>query len=185
MVAGMENNNLLTSTVEIPDWWKSKYEHIIDLIENEVKKGEVNLLATSPGGRKIYSVAYGESEPWFKGTANFNSAVGGRSVESFFKRDLGIRKHPVIVVEAGVHGQEIEGMVAAASLIKVLETGKDIRGIEQKGLAEKLSKVRIIIIPLSNPDGRARVPYDGWVGLPIGEMTKWGQGTRKNGEPYG
>lgn len=180
-----EDYNLIASPVEVPSWWQSRYEQIVNVIENGVKKGEVKLISTSPGGRKVYSVSYGEKEPELKGTANFNSAIGGRSLESFYNRDVNIRKRPVIVVQAGMHGQEMEGMVALTSLIKILETGKDIMGREQAELAEKLSKVRIIIIPIANPDGRVRVPYDGWVGLPINEMTKWGQGTMKSGELYG
>jgi hypothetical protein len=40
-------------------------------------------------------------------------------------------------------------------------------------------------VPLSNPDGRARCPYDSFVGIPVEEMTRVGQGTRKNGSLYG
>jgi hypothetical protein len=84
-----------------------------------------------------------------------------------------------------VHGQEVEGMVSSLSLINVMETGKDLSGKEQPELYRKLENLRLIIIPLANPDGRERVPYDGWVGINKEVMTKYGQGTRKNGELYG
>ena len=45
--------------------------------------------------------------------------------------------------------------------------------------------MRLLVVPLANPDGRARCPYDGWVGLPTEEMHRWGQGTRGDGSLYG
>jgi hypothetical protein len=43
----------------------------------------------------------------------------------------------------------------------------------------------VLIVPLANPDGRARCPHDSFVGVAAEEMTRVGQGTRKDGSPYG
>jgi len=168
----------------IPSWWVSKEECIRKFLENRAVKGTVETLAVSPGGREVKVYIYGKEQPELRGTANFNSAIGSRNPDNYFKRGRGKRKHPVLMVIAGIHGQEVEGMAAALSLINIVETGKDLSGKDQAGLCEKLKKMRIIVVPLANPDGRARVPYDGWVGRELEEMTKYGQGTRKNGELY-
>ena len=177
------NEDLLKSGIPVPEWWESTEEQIQAVIDNEVHKGQTRLLAVSPGGREIKAVYYGEAEPELKGTANFNSAIAAGSPDYFFRR--GLRKRPVLVLLAGVHGQELEGMVGAVSVLKLMETGKDLMGMEQPSLLSKLEKLRLVVIPIANPDGRARVPYDGWVGLPYMEMTKYGQGTRLNGKLYG
>lgn len=168
----------------LPAWWISREESIQNFIDTKVTKGTVRKLSDSPGRRHVKAVFYGEPEPELKGTANFNSAIGSGNPETYYKRGPGIRKRPVMIVIAGVHGQEVEGMVGALSLIHIMETGKDLAGKNQEELYGKLQNKRLIIIPLANPDGRARVPYDGWVGINVEEMTKYGQGTRKNGELY-
>jgi hypothetical protein len=79
----------------------------------------------------------------------------------------------------------MEGIVGLVNLLRVAETGRDWRDREWPRLRENLDRCRALIVPLSNPDGRARCPYDSWVGLPVNEMTRIGQGTRKDGTLYG
>jgi hypothetical protein len=180
----LKKENSVAKSFSVPSWWNSKEEQIQAYVDTGVSKGVVKHLSTSPGGRQVKAVIYGDMEPELKGTANFNSAVGARNPDYYFRRGSGVRKRPVMVVLAGVHGQEVEGMAASLSLINIMETGRDLSGKTQEVLYEKLNKLRLIIIPLANPDGRARVPYDGWVGEHVEEMAKYGQGTRKNGELY-
>lgn len=172
------------NNTKIPGWWISSNKGIQEFIETKVTRGKVGVLAVSPGKRNILSVTYGNEEPELKGTANFNSAIGSGNPDAYIRRGPGVRKHPVMIVVAGMHGQEVEGMVSALSLVSVMETGKDLSGREQPELYRKLENFRLIIIPVANPDGRERVPYDGWVGVNVEEMTKYGQGTRRNGELY-
>ncbi len=169
---------------QVPQWWRTQEEDIQKYIDNNILLGSVKLLSISPGKRRVRAMYYGNADPELRGTANFNSALGSGKPEMYFRRGRGIRKRPVLVILAGVHGQEMEGMLAALSIINIMESGMDIEGKEQPQLHEKLKKLRLIVIPLANPDGRARVPHDGWVGLSSEEMTKYGQGTRKNGELY-
>lgn len=181
----LHGRELLVSPTAVPDWWQGRTEQIDELLRRRVRRGKVHALATSPGGRCVRGVSYGRAEPALRGRANWNSALGARTPEAFYRRGPGDRKRPVLVVLAGTHGQEIGGMVAAASLVRVMETGKDLAGQPRPALREKLARLRLIVIPLANPDGRARCPYDGWVALPTEEMTRWGQGTRRDGSLYG
>lgn len=177
-----DDKNKNKSGIPIPEWWKSKEEQIQRFLDKEVVEGQIRQLSLSPGGRKVRMVTYGASEPELKGPANFNSALGAVSTDAYYRRDL--RKRPVLIILAGVHGQEVEGMMGTVSLIKLMETGKDLIGREQTTLLEKLKMLRLIIIPIANPDGRARVPYDGWIGVEGEELSIWGVGTKKNGDIY-
>ena len=170
--------------VPVPAWWRSQEQAIQDFLDRDISRGRVATLAESPGGRRIRCVSYGEPEPERMGTANFNSAVGARDPETFFCR-RGDRERPVLVVLAGVHGAEFEGMIGALSLLEIMERGRDLRGEPRPDLQELFGRLRLIVIPLANPDGRARVPYDGWVGLPEEEMHRCNQGTRADGSLYG
>ena len=174
--------NLLQSSTPVPDWWRSSAEDV-DHMLGAARKGTVRRLALSHGGRHVRCVVYGQWEEDRMGPANFNSALAAGRPEAYCRRSGGAR--PVLFVLAGVHGQEVEGIAAALSLIKIMETGTDAMGNDRSSLKSRLEQMRLIIIPLANPDGRARMPYAGWAGLPGSEMTKWGQGTRANGEPYG
>ncbi len=178
------SNGLLVSEVPIPEWWKSRVEDIQECIDG-VKAGRVETISVSPGGHKVRAVFYGEPEPHLRGLANFNSALASGDPNAYYKRGREHRKRPVLMLIAGIHGQEMECMVGALSLLKIMEEGKDILGREQNTLRKKLEGLRLIVVPMANPDGRARVPYDGWVGLPPQEMTKYGQGAYESGELVG
>ena len=181
----MINNDLIKSQIPVPDWWRSREDQIQDFIDNKVAIGKVQVLAKSPGGRKVRSVSYGDPEPELRGTANFNSALGAGNPGAYYRRGPGVRERPVLVLLAGVHGQEMEAMMGIVSIINLMETGMDLIGKEHPSLLSKLQRLRLIVIPIANPDGRARVPYEGWCGLPVEEMTRWGTGTKKNGDLYG
>ncbi len=175
---------LLPSTTavaeEVPEFYKSTVEQVEQVIRS-VKKGQVKLEAVSPGGRPVYSVSYGEPDPYER-TANFSSAALARNPEAFARRQPGAK--PVLMVVAGVHGQELETVAGALNLIQILETGKDFRGRAWPEVAELASSYRIVIMPCCNPDGRARVPKNSFVGVPADTMTYYGQGTRADGSMY-
>lgn len=174
--AGDPPNNTNT-----PEFYKSKLSDI-DLEINQIKLGEVKTVATSPGGLPIYAVYYGKKED-FNPQANYNSAVAAGDPAYYAKK--GITTKPVVFFIGPVHGQEGEGIVGLVNLIHIAETGKDYRGKDWSELKNKLEKCRTIIIPCGNPDGRKRCPYDSFVGIPTKIMTKYGQGTRKDGTSWG
>jgi hypothetical protein len=65
----------------------------------------------------------------------------------------------VYMAMAAVHGGEFEGIVGSVNLLSVLETGRDLRGREWPAIVDAAKALdRIIVIPITNLDGRARVP---------------------------
>ncbi|MEA1996612.1 MAG: M14 family zinc carboxypeptidase [Gemmatimonadota bacterium] len=167
-------------SAEVPEFYKTTVEDVESVIRS-VKKGSVRLEAVSPGGRPVYSVSYGEMDPYER-TANFQSAALSHSPEAFARKAPGAK--PVFMVVSGVHGHEFETVVGALNLIRIMETGRDFRGRAWPELAEKAARYRVVIMPCCNPDGRARVPKNSFVGLPADTMTYYGQGTRADGTMY-
>lgn len=168
-------------SINISDFYKSKLSDIESELVN-VKKGVVNQIATSPGGLPVYAVYYGEKDD-FHSQANYNSAIAAGN-QAFYANKTKESK-PVIYFLGPVHGQEVEGIVGLVNLIHIAETGSDYRGKEWTALKNNLDKCRVIIVPCANPDGRNRCPYDSFVGLPVQIMTKYGQGTHKDGTSWG
>ena len=65
----------------------------------------------------------------------------------------------VYLAMASIHGGELEGIVGLVNLVSVLETGKDLRGRPWPGIVAAAGRIdRLIVIPIVNVDGRARVP---------------------------
>jgi len=165
------------ANTNIPDFYKSKLKDI----ESEIaamKIGKAVVIAKSPGGLPVYAVSYGEKEN-LQSQANYNSAVAARNPAFYAKKTKTTK--PVLFFLGPVHGQEAEGIAGLVNLIHIAETGKDYRGKEWPALKNNFDKCRVIIIPCGNPDGRKRCPYDSFVGLPGEIMTKYGQGTHKDG----
>lgn len=165
---------------EIPEFYKSTPEDVRRVLDT-VKKGVVRMETLSAGHRPVYSVSYGDQDPYER-TANFISAAMSYRPESFARRAPGAK--PVLMVLAGVHGQELETVVGALNLINIMETGRDYRGKAWPEIAGLGAKYRLVILPLVNPDGRARVPKNSFVGLPGDTMTFYGQGSRADGSMY-
>jgi len=166
---------------DIPDFYRSTLDHVEQEIE-QLSRGESRVVATSPGGLPVVAVYYGEKEN-FHPQANYNSAVAARDPAYYARKDSS--QKPVVYFLGPVHGHEVEGLVGLINLIHVAETGKDHRGQAWPSLLQKLEQCRVIIVPCGNPDGRKRCPYDSFVGIPVEIMTKYGQGTRKDGSSWG
>ena len=163
------------------DFWKSTLEDVEQEIAL-VERGKVQIAAKSPGGLNMYAVYYGEKDDRFS-QANYNSAVAAKNPAYYSRKDKNTK--PVVFFLGPVHGQEIENIVGLVNLIHVAETGVDYRGKEWPDLKNKIDQCRVIIVPCANPDGRLRCPYNSFVGVPSDTMTKYGQGTRKDGSFYG
>jgi hypothetical protein len=166
---------------DLPDFWRSTLEDV-DREVQAARAGTVETIAVSPGGRPVYAVRYGERDDLHT-QANYNSAVAAREPAFFARKDETTK--PVILFLGPVHGQEVEGIVGLVNLIHVAETGSDHRGRPWPELKRRLDLFRVLIVPSANPDGRARCPYDSFVGVPTRTMTKYGQGTRRDGSLYG
>jgi len=166
---------------DIPDFFKSTLQDLETELQS-IEIGQKEVIATSPGGLPVYAVFYGE-KPVTPSLANYNSAVAARDPSSYAKKDSTSR--PVVFFLGPVHGHEVEGLVGLVNLIHIAETGRDHRGREYLQLKRKIEQCRIIVVPCGNPDGRLRCPYDSFIGLPTPIMTKYGQGTRKDGSFWG
>jgi len=166
---------------DLPGFWRSTLEHVEEEVL-AVRVGTVDTIAVSPGGRPVYAVRYGERDD-LHSQANYNSAVAAQTPSWYARKDESTK--PVVLFLGPVHGQEVEGIVGLVNLIHVAETGADHRGRPWPDLKRRLERCRVLIVPSANPDGRGRCPYDSFVSVPTRTMTKYGQGTRRDGSLYG
>jgi len=145
----------LTEPEEIPEFWISSVEEVYRFLDERIKKGKVETIGTSAGGREMRAVFYGESRAG-KGTTTFSGALGFRDVRAYFGPDY---EKKVYLGLGAVHGGEFEGIVGYVNLLSVLETGRDLRGREWPEILQAAAELdRIILLPITNPDGRARIP---------------------------
>ncbi|MBQ3079656.1 MAG: hypothetical protein IJC48_06645 [Clostridia bacterium] len=163
-----------------PKNWMTRYNDVKNMALN-AKRGEMKALCKTPGGREVFALCYGEKFSCAE-SANYSSACGAKNRAYFSPRN---KEKPVIVLISGVHGQETEGIAALSNLISLLETGRDLSGKANEALYDAASRVRLVIVPFANPDGRERVQPDAIVGLTHNELRYWGQGTWADGSLCG
>lgn len=163
---------------EIPSWWCGGIQDIYDTVKL-VKKGRVDVLCHTPGGRPVYMVMYGEKNN-LKRTANLSSALGAGKISCY--ADKSCRDYiPTVCIVGACHGGEFEGVVAINNLIKNIETGTDYAGNANSELMEALQGVNLILLPCVNMDGRARIPLKTFVGQSFDSFRYYSQGTWKDG----
>ncbi len=145
----------LKEAASIPAYWISAYDEVNAFLLKTVKKGKVEVIGTSAGGRPIRAVFYGKARQG-KGTTTFSGSLGYGDMRAYRGPD---HDKTVYMGMASVHGGEFEGIVGMVNLISVIETGKDLRGKEWPEITAVVAKVdRLILIPIVNPDGRVRIP---------------------------
>jgi hypothetical protein len=158
-------------------FWKSKLEDIEEIVK-EVKVCEASVLGYSAGGRKIWMIEYGEKEN-FNRKANYSSACGAKSTSYYAEKSSSNK--PVILLVGAVHGGEMEGIAGLLNLIHVIEKGTDLRGKKWSYISENISRFRLVIIPCMNPDGRARLDFDNFIGMTHEQLKYYMQGTWRDG----
>lgn len=140
---------------DIPDFWVTEVDAVHRFMRENVKRGKVEEIGRTAGGRPILAATYGSPRQG-KGTSTFSGSLGFFDVRAYLGPDYAKK---VFVGLGGVHGGEFESMMAMVNFIAVLETGRDLRGKEWPGLAELGRRIdRIVIVPIVNADGRARIP---------------------------
>lgn len=162
--------------VNCPVWWKSTLEDVEETLAL-VKRGTVKEIARSAGNRPIYRVEYGKSNVKL-GTANCSSALGARDIRCYADK-TGEDYVPTVFLAGCVHGGEFEGTMAILNLIKELETGTDYAGNTNPELIDMINRVHLVIIPVCNPDGRARIPFRSFLGRTFYDLRYYNQGTWK------
>jgi len=162
-----------------PVYWKTSLEDVDQIYASAIKATEKRVLCYSAGGRPVYMLAYGQ-EKKKHGKANYSAALGAHDRTCY---DDPSNTHATVVLIGAVHGGETEGVAALTNLISLLETGVDLAGNPNDSLLKLAQKVRLVIVPIANPDGRARHKWDSCLGLTTAEHFYWGQGTWKDGSP--
>jgi len=139
----------------IPDFWITDLDDIDTFLSTHIKKGTVETIGHSAGGRPIRAVTYGTPRGK-KGSSTFSGSLGSRNVRTYLGDDADAK---VYMAMGGVHGSEYEGIVGIVNLLAILETGKDLRGKAWPEITQAAESLdRMILIPIVNVDGRARLP---------------------------
>lgn len=143
-----------------------------------LKAGKVRTLCKSAGGRPVYAVEFGKKLDIAR-TANYASAMQARRPQAFFGKSRARTR--AIVMIAGIHGAEVEGVMAMVNLANIIERGCDLAGNPRPSIASAAKGLRVVIVPLANPDGRERLPIEDLVGHPVRDIPRYGQGVWANG----
>ena len=114
----------------------------------------------------------GKGKPTVR-TANYSAAMGSNDRRSYLGRQRDGYRQTLLVL-CGVHGMESEAVAGAVNLLHILETGKDLRARRWPAITKYAKKLRLLLVPLANPDGRARVKIPSLVGLPLDDLVYYG-----------
>lgn len=163
-----------------PAFWKTDLE-TIESWAKKAHRAQTWSLCKSAGGRDVWAFAYGGKQE-FTHRANYSSACGAHDKSCYAPVE---GKKPVVALLGAVHGGETEGTAALVNLISLMETGKDLRGDAYPSLVEAAEGVRLVIVPVCNADGRARVQPASMIGCTGYELRYWMQGTWKDGSLCG
>ncbi len=158
---------------DLPEFWVGSI-HGLEQRFLKLGKAKVIIIARSPGGRPVHLVTFGQRED-VGHRANFNSAVGAQEPSAYM--DKAKRTKPVILFVGPVHGHEVEGLTGLVNLISIMDTGRDLRGLDHSELRALGQRCRLLIVPAGNPDGTARFEPCALHGMQGDDLRFWGQGT--------
>ena len=174
---------------EAPEFWVGGLAECNEFMAG-LEGVEVTEIGRSAGGRPILAGAIGAKEPLERASTSLSSSMGGAGSQGFDREKLlppsffGETPHekPVLILQGNIHGSEIAGTVAGMNALNVLVHGVDLRGRKQEPLREVLSKMRFVVIPHANPDGRAHwEPAKHLTGIPKDLAQFVTQGTLPDG----
>ncbi len=123
--------------VDVPDWWLVGYEEVRGFLRG-LTKAQFSSVGKSAGGRDLSVVYYGPEKP-----------------------------ERTLCVTGGTHGTETEGIASVTNIIKLFESGADLRGKKWPAFQRVAKRVGFYLMPLYNPDASARSPVKSYVGMPI------------------
>jgi len=141
-------------TTRTPKWWINRPDEVEEFLRR-LRGVEVIEVGRSAGNRPILAATWGAREELRGRTStNLASALAGGSAAAFYGKAQ--RQRQSFVFLGNAHGIEFEGTVAALNFLNVVVTGKDLRGRAWPVMMEEGRKLRIVVIPNFNIDGRAR-----------------------------
>jgi len=169
---------------QAPAWWLSRPDEVEAFLRS-LPDVEVFELGRSAGNRPILAAAWGEREDLpGRTSASLASAIAGGDPQAFYGR--GQRQRQGFLFLGGAHGTEIEGTVAALNFLNVLVTGQDLRGKAWPRMAEAGRKLRVVIVPFLNIDGRERFrEFRHFIGVHPDDYRLITNGRWKDGELLG
>ena len=181
------NQSLLTrndtedrNTGTVPGFWITSNKAVAAYLTKNVFRGQVSVIGYSAGKRPVYAYEFGESEVGPQ-TVSFSSAHAARKPELFTQQ--GRKKKPSLLIYSAIHGAEVEGTAALINLIHIIEHGCDLRGKKWQGLSRMAKYCRLVIVPLSQPDGRERFALDSMTGQSLATFQYYAHGMWKDGTP--
>lgn len=175
-----ELRRLKPDLFQAPDFWRTDLQQIREAADS-LKKGTASVLGRSAGGREIWAFSYGPFEQQHP-TATISSALGSDCPESFY--DPARRTRPVLVIVGSIHGGETEGVATCMALVRMLEGNAVVPDSVQacaRAIEPLLDRVRLILVPCLNPDGRARAGVRHLCGAETDHIYLVQQGLMKDG----
>jgi hypothetical protein len=146
----------LEEAASIPDFWLTTVDEVYRFLDRKINKGTVRRFGTTAGSRSMRAVFYGKPRQG-TGSTTYSGSLGYRDVRAYLGPEYAKK---VYFAMAAVHGGEMEGIAGVVNLLSVLENGHDLRGREWPEITAAAAKIdRIVLVPIVNVDGRARVPY--------------------------
>ncbi len=164
----------------VPEWWITSNKAVKEYLYKNAVKGKVSVAGYSAGGREILMYEYGEKEE-LPQTVSFSSAYAAKKPELYTRSAE--RKKPVFFIYSAIHGAEVEGTASLMNFINILEHGVDLRGRRNDALLSLAEQYRIVIVPLSQPDGRERFKLDSLQGESLDVFQLYAHGIWKDGTP--
>lgn len=171
-------------STKAPRWWLSRPDEVEAFLRS-LAGVEVFELGRSAGGQPILAAAWGPREDLpGRTSASLASAIASGDPQAFYGK--GQRQRQSFLFLGAAHGTEVEGTVAALNFLSVLVTGKDLRGKAWPRMAEAGRRLRVVIVPLFNIDGRVRFrEFRHFIGIHPDEYRLITNGCWKNGEMLG
>lgn len=166
--------------IEPPLYWITSLDEVQSYLENKIRKGRVRITGKSAGGRNIYVYEYGAKEN-LPQTVSLSSACAAKKPELYTRAFE--RKKQSLFIYSAIHGAEVEGTAGLMNLINLLEYGVDLRGRKNEALLKLAENCRIVIVPLAQPDGRARFHLNSLVGQDLDVFQYYAHGIWNDGSP--
>lgn len=163
-----------------PRWWPSGTWDAQELLRS-LPGVKVMEIGRSAGGRPIIAASRGRRQDLPNRTSfSLAAAISGGSAAGFYGE--GERTRQSLVFVGNAHGLEYEGTMAALNMLNAVVSGKDLRGRAWPRIQRMGRRLRIVVIPHLNADGRARYPWHRHcIGLNHDDWRRYLHGDLKDG----